>query len=193
MERDDDEMGRDEILAAENEQREADVAAARTETKKSTPVMEAYPPMDDTMASIVLSEIVALDRKIERLAQETENQLAEMMEKKESLVVPIEEYLRRLNEEDPTTVTKKFPAGEIRLRKSRPSVLLKPGTILESYKDNPYIKTKIVYSVNKEMILRQDAEFTYYEERAEFPDCIIITKGELFFSYSPHDEVEVKS
>jgi hypothetical protein len=156
--------------------------------------------MDDKMASVMLSRVLAIDRNIERCSEFYMGMRESLNEAKKPLVEALEAFMRQRYAEHPDVKEVRYAPGTVRLRQVPPHVELKDGVNLADHKDNRFVKVK--YDLDRAGLRNFISNFTSagwelgttshagHCIEIDLPDFVTIERGGLSFSYSANNGVQ---
>ena len=133
-------------------------------------------------AAMALTEIAICDERIADLR----NEIKHIEAHKDSLLMPLSEWMLKLNRENPDIHERKYGAGIIRVKKAPDRIELKAGIDLSLHKGSPYVKEKITYSLIKRDIMKAA------NQGLDLPTFAEIVAGQIGFSYKLHDDQGVE-
>jgi len=144
---------------------------------------------DEASATLAMRVIESREREIERIRQTADGEKARIenwaraeVERHQKaisfFVAPLESFLRDINEKTGgKTKSIKYPYGTIQLRKLPDKIEIAEEFKPEEHPDDPYVKAKTNYSVDKTAIKAA------MKDSGELPEYATLVPGQTKFDY----------
>lgn len=150
--------------------------SAEQQQENVTPIAEIK---TNTDASLALTALLAIEKTVKRLNDEHQERIRSVENAATGLRENLKKFMVGLYADHGKQAIA-LKHGQLTYKANPPRIELVEDTNLEAHASNPFVVTKVTYSLNKRGLLKVPAE--------ELPVFVRRVSGEMSFSYKANDE-----